>query len=148
MKNGVEEVRTNVFCKLADDLIKGEVYAIPKYLENCRFLPKLNNEKPGQRNSTYKKRFSSLENLVLIMFEQDATLIPKETSWFGYYPDGFFEPILPSLETKLYTEDWIGLKALDEAGRVHFISIPGYHLEIFEADIKKHVVPYLNGQIS
>lgn len=41
--------------------------AIPKYLENCRFLPKLNNEKPGERNSTYKERFSSLENLVLIM---------------------------------------------------------------------------------
>jgi hypothetical protein len=36
-------------------------------LENCRYLPKLNNEKPGQRNSTYKERFSSLENLVLIM---------------------------------------------------------------------------------
>ncbi|CAJ2645847.1 unnamed protein product [Trifolium pratense] len=91
--------------------------AIPQYLESSRFLPKLNNEKPGQRNSTYKERFSSLENLVLIM-------------------------------TKLYTEDWIGLRALDEAGRVHFISIPGQHAEITEAVIKKHVVPYLNGQKS
>lgn len=40
---------------------------IPKYLEKCRFLPKLNNELPDERNSTYKERFSSLENLVLIM---------------------------------------------------------------------------------
>lgn len=37
------------------------------YLKGCRFLPKLNNEIPGERNATYKERFSSLENLVLIM---------------------------------------------------------------------------------
>ncbi|XVE65138.1 hypothetical protein DITRI_Ditri07aG0157200 [Diplodiscus trichospermus] len=37
----------------------------------------------------------------------------------------------------LYTEDWIGLKALDDAGRVHFISVPEAHLEIFRNDIKK-----------
>ncbi|KAK2426159.1 alpha/beta-Hydrolases superfamily protein [Trifolium repens] len=157
---------TGLVCILADILIKGEVYstyiqehlapsgylklpnAIPEYLENCRFLPKLNNEKPGQRNSTYKERFSSLENLVLIMFEQDASLIPKETSWFGYSPDGYFEPILPPQETKLYTEDWIGLRALDEAGRVHFISVPGPHLGISEADTKKHSpFPSVSGEV-
>jgi len=37
------------------------------YLKSCRFLPKLNNEIPDKRNATYKERFSSLENLVLIM---------------------------------------------------------------------------------
>jgi hypothetical protein len=52
------------------------------------------------------------------------------------------------LQTKLYTEDWIGLRALDEAGRVHFISVPGPHLGLSEADMKKHVIPYLNGQTS
>lgn len=40
---------------------------IPNYLEHCKFLPKLNNERPDARNSTYKERFSSLKNLVLIM---------------------------------------------------------------------------------
>ena len=43
------------------------IQAIPKYLEKCKFLPKLNNELPDERNSTYKERFTSLENLVLIM---------------------------------------------------------------------------------
>ncbi|KAG4386393.1 hypothetical protein GLYMA_11G035966v4 [Glycine max] len=69
--------------------------AIPDYLENCRFLPVLNNEIPDKRNSTYKERFSSLQNLVLIMLEHDTVLIPRETSWFGYYPDGYFKPVLP-----------------------------------------------------
>jgi Palmitoyl protein thioesterase len=40
---------------------------IDEYLKGCRFLPKLNNEKAEERNSTYKERFSSLQNLVLIM---------------------------------------------------------------------------------
>lgn len=155
-----------IFCVLADNLIKGGVYnayvqehlapsgylklpnAIPEYLENCRFLPKLNNEIPDQRNSTYKERFSNLENLVLIMFEQDTVLIPKETAWFGYYPDGSFKPVLPPQETELYTEDWIGLRTLDEAGKVHFISVQGRHLGISEEDMQKHIVPYLKDQSS
>ncbi|KDO61330.1 hypothetical protein CISIN_1g024701mg [Citrus sinensis] len=121
---------------------------IPKYLEKCKFLPKLNNELPDKRNSTYKECFSSLQNLVLIMFKDDKVLIPKETAWFGYYPDGAFSPVLPPQKTKLYTEDWIGLKTLDDAGRVHFISVAGGHLKISKADMKKHIIPYLKDQAS
>ncbi|XP_017973255.1 PREDICTED: palmitoyl-protein thioesterase 1 isoform X2 [Theobroma cacao] len=153
-------------CLIADKLIKSEIYTdyiqahlapsgylklpndIVHYLEKCRFLPKLNNELPGERNSTYKERFTRLQNLVLIMFEQDNVLIPRETSWFGYYPNGAFKPVIHPQETKLYTEDWIGLKTLDDAGRVHYISVSGGHLGISRKDMKKHVVPYLKDQAS
>lgn len=47
------------------------------------------------------------------------------------------------LQTKLYTEDWIGLRTLDEAGKVKFVSVTGNHLEISRSDLKKYVVPYL-----
>ncbi|CAM0871306.1 unnamed protein product [Alopecurus aequalis] len=152
---------SGIFCVIADALIKLEVYSdyvqahlapsgyikIPTdmedYLKGCKFLPKLNNEIPSERNATYKERFSSLENLVLIMFENDVVLIPRETSWFGYYPDGAFDPVLPPQKTKLYEEDWIGLKTLDDAGRVKFVSVPGGHLGISDSDTMKHIVPYL-----
>uniref|UniRef100_A0ACD5V2W5 Uncharacterized protein n=1 Tax=Avena sativa TaxID=4498 RepID=A0ACD5V2W5_AVESA len=152
---------SGILCVIVDALVKLEIYSdyaqahlapsgylkIPTdmedYLKGCRFLPKLNNEIPSERNATYKERFSSLENLVLIMFESDAVIIPRETSWFGYYPDGAFEPVLPPQKTKLYEEDWIGLKALDDAGRVKFVSVPGGHLGISDSDMMKHVVPYL-----
>ncbi|MCL7040983.1 hypothetical protein MKW94_024250 [Papaver nudicaule] len=152
---------SGIMCVIADNLIKFEIYSdyvqtklapsgylkiptdIPAYLKGCRFLPKLNNELPNQRNSTYKERFTSLQNLVLIMFQNDTVLIPKETSWFGYYPNGAFEPILPPQETKLYIEDWIGLRTLDEAGKVRYLSLPGKHLGISQRDMKKYVVPYL-----
>ncbi|KAM4073710.1 hypothetical protein ACJW30_10G040100 [Castanea mollissima] len=157
---------SGVLCIIADRLLKSGIYtdyvqdhlapsgylklpnAIPNYLEKCRFLPKLNNELPIERNSTYKERFISLQNLVLIMFEHDTVLIPKETAWFGYYPDGAFKPILPTQQTPLYIEDWIGLKTLDEAGRVKYISVPGNHLGISRSDMQKYVVPYLDGSAS
>lgn len=47
------------------------------------------------------------------------------------------------MQTKLYKEDWIGLKKLDEAGKVKFISVAGNHLGISGSDMKKYVVPYL-----
>ncbi|XP_028772911.1 palmitoyl-protein thioesterase 1 [Neltuma alba] len=157
---------SGIFCILADALIKAEIYsdyiqehlapsgylklpnAIPKYLEKCRFLPVLNNELPDERNATYKERFSSLQNLVLIMFEHDTVLIPKETAWFGYYPDGSFNPVLPPQKTKLYIEDWIGLRKLDEEGKVQFVGVKGGHLGISRGDMKKYVAPYLKEQTS
>ncbi|GER31169.1 alpha/beta-Hydrolases superfamily protein [Striga asiatica] len=111
------------------------------YKEGCSFLPKLNNE--IYKNSTYKERFSSLENLVLIMFEKDNILVPRETSWFGYFPDDSWETILPAQQTTLYTEDWIGLKTLDEAGKVKFVNVSGGHLDISYGEMKKYIVPYL-----
>ncbi|XP_051147475.1 uncharacterized protein LOC127262706 [Andrographis paniculata] len=114
---------------------------IEGYHSGCKFLPKLNNE--IYKNSTYKKRFSSLDNLVLIMFERDKILVPKETSWFGYYPDGSWDTILPPQETTLYIEDWIGLKTLDEAGKVKFIQVSGNHLEVAYSDMIEYIVPYL-----
>ncbi|AEE83895.1 alpha/beta-Hydrolases superfamily protein [Arabidopsis thaliana] len=121
---------------------------IKNYLEHSKYLPKLNNERPGEKNSTFKDRFTSLQNLVLIMFQNDTILVPRETSWFGYYPDGASSstPVLPPQKTKLYTEDWIGLKTLDDAGKVRFISVPGGHIEITEEDLVKYVVPYLQNE--
>ncbi|CAL9029302.1 unnamed protein product [Prunus brigantina] len=157
---------SGIFCIIANQLLKSEIYsdyiqahlapsgylklpnAMADYLEKCKFLPKLNNERPDGKNSTLKERFSSLENLVLIMFEHDTVLIPKETSWFGYYQDDTFKSILSPRKTNLYKEDWIGLRALDEAGRVKYISVPGGHLGISTSDMKKHVVPYLNSLAS
>ncbi|RXI00990.1 hypothetical protein DVH24_001224 [Malus domestica] len=157
---------SGIFCIIVNKLLKSEIYtdyiqehlapsgylklpnAMSEYLGKCKFLPKLNNELPDERNSTYKERFSSLQNLVLIMFEHDTVLIPKETSWFGYYQDDSFKSILSPQQTDLYTEDWIGLRTLDEAGRVKYISVAGGHLGISTSDMKKHVVPYLQDSAS
>ncbi|EOA15671.1 hypothetical protein CARUB_v10006201mg [Capsella rubella] len=149
------------FCAIAEDLMKLAIYndfvqehiapsgyvKIPgqmsNYLEHSKYLPKLNNERPEERNSTFKERFASLHNLVLVMFQKDTTLIPKETAWFGYYQDEGFDTLLSTKQTKLYREDWIGLKALDVAGKVKFESVLGDHLSISDEEVGEYVVPYL-----
>ncbi|CAN8231659.1 unnamed protein product [Cochlearia groenlandica] len=151
-------------CAIGEALMKLEIYTdfvqdhyapsgyikiptnIGNYLEHSTYLPKLNNERPNERNSTFKDRFTSLHNLVLVMFQSDKIVIPKESSWFGYYPDGASTPLLPPQETKLYTEDWIGLKTLDVAGKVKFVSVPGGHLKMAQDDAVKYVVPYLQNK--
>ncbi|KAF6149921.1 hypothetical protein GIB67_008642 [Kingdonia uniflora] len=119
---------------------------IPGYLKGCKYLPRINNEIPDQRNATYKERFSSLKNLVLIMFEEDTIVVPIETAWFGFYPEGSFGQVLPPRQTKLYTEDWIGLRTLDEANKVKFIHLPGIHIGITPEGLIENVVPYLKEQ--
>ncbi|XP_057520295.1 uncharacterized protein LOC130800712 isoform X1 [Amaranthus tricolor] len=114
-----------------------------KYFSKSKFLPKLNNEIPDQRNETYKERFTGLENLVLIMCKDDKVLIPRETSWFGHFSKTIFSEVLRPQQTSLYVEDWIGLKALDEAGKVKYIGVRGDHLDISDNDMKEHIVPYL-----
>ena len=59
-----------------------------------------------------------------------------------------FFSIFYSLQTLLYTEDWIGLKILDEAGKVKFINVSGGHLEISIDDMKTYIVPYLEDETS
>ncbi|KAL0324508.1 UNVERIFIED_CONTAM: Palmitoyl-protein thioesterase 1 [Sesamum calycinum] len=155
---------TGIFCIIADNLIKSEIYSdyvqahlapsgylklpnnIAGYLNKCRFLPKLNNELPGERNATYKERFTSLQNLVLIMFEHDTVLIPKETSWFGYYPDGAFNPVLPPQQEYLWQLSKTFLIWLLRL--VKYITVPGNHLGISKDDMKKYVVPYLEDDTS
>ena len=41
----------------------------------------------------------------------------------------YLQDILPLRESPIYTEDRIGLKALDEAGKLIFMETEGDHLE-------------------
>ncbi|KAL3499654.1 hypothetical protein ACH5RR_038747 [Cinchona calisaya] len=41
------------------------------------------------------------------------------------------------MQTELYIKEWIGLKSLDDAGRVKYITVPGNHLGISKPDMKK-----------
>lgn len=48
----------------------------------------------------------------------------------------------------LYTEDWIGLKTLDEAGKVKLVNVSGGHLQISQSDMQTYIVPYLEDEDS
>jgi palmitoyl-protein thioesterase len=129
------------------------------YLESNHFLTSINNELAGTRNKTYAHNLASLETLILVLFKQDKTVVPKESAWFGSeavedegdilctlgngYEDSYqsrqiqlganpspSSTIIPMRLQPLYTEDWIGLRELDERGAVVLETCEGEHMHL------------------
>jgi len=58
-------------------------YDYKGYVNGATFLPDLNNQKNGSL-AEIKERYEGLEKMLLIKFEDDTMIIPKETAWFGF----------------------------------------------------------------
>lgn len=98
------------------------------YREKSLFLADINNERLP-RNNSYKNNLVNLNRLVMVKFNQDSMVDPPESEIFGFFEPGQSNKIVPMNETRLYTEDWIGLRTLDEAGKVKIYEIDGDHLQ-------------------
>ncbi|KAI0161080.1 alpha/beta-hydrolase [Hypoxylon sp. FL1284] len=108
------------------------------YLEHSNFLADINNERE-LKNKTYAKNIAALENLVLYMFEDDTTVIPKETGWFE---DVNGSESTPLRARPIYTEDWIGLRALDRKGGLKFKTTPGEHMQLSDEVLQEAFAEY------
>lgn len=53
---------------------------MPDYLKRSVFLPALNNEYPHALSAMNKDRFTNLNGIMLIMFDKDTMIHPKETA--------------------------------------------------------------------
>ena len=60
----------------------------------------------------------------------DQIIQPALSSWFGFFRDNSTRELVPLARTPLYTEDRIGLRALDRAGRLHFARCACGHREV------------------
>ncbi|XWX01152.1 hypothetical protein V2A60_009177 [Cordyceps javanica] len=102
---------------------------LPAYLEGSRFLADVNNERPD-KNPAYRDNLARLANFVMFLFEDDTMVHPRESSWFGEVTaDG---ESVPLRERRMYKEDWLGLRELDERGGLVFRSITADHMQIPE----------------
>jgi len=97
------------------------------YLESSNFLADINNERPV-KNSTYKANLMKLEKFGMYMFSNDTTVVPKESAYF-YEVNTATEKVTKLQNRDLYREDWLGLKWLDEQGRLDFDIIDGGHMQ-------------------
>jgi len=123
-----------------------------------------------------KENLSNLENFVMVLFTQDTTVVPKESAWFGSYaveekelshiakpvyrpfkspwwpfshPKGSVadRTIIPMRLQPLYEEDSIGLRTLDESGRVHLETCDAVHMHIKLECWEDIVHKYVGGRI-
>ncbi|XP_029161583.1 palmitoyl-protein thioesterase 1 [Nylanderia fulva] len=114
-----------------------------EYQQKNIFLADINNEK--NIKVTYKENLQLLRNLVLVKFENDTMVEPTESEWFGFYKLGQAKEIQKLQESELYQQDWLGLRAMEEAGKIQFLSLPGDHLQFtfswfVENIIKKYLI--------
>ncbi|XP_050401616.1 palmitoyl-protein thioesterase 1 [Patella vulgata] len=113
-----------------DHLVQAEYWQDPLNLDEYRnksvFLADINQERT--KNPVYKENLLKLKNLVLVKFLEDTMVDPKESEWFGFYVPGQAKKLLSVFETPLYQQDWLGLKKLNETGRLHFLSSDSDHL--------------------
>jgi hypothetical protein len=96
------------------------------YLQHSNFLADINNERDN-RNQTYSRNIANLDNFIMHTFSEDEMVVPTRS--------GRFDEVIGARVTELrnreiYTEDWIGLKELDQKGGLDFISLRGTHLEL------------------
>jgi palmitoyl-protein thioesterase len=98
------------------------------YLQNSNFLADVNNERI-LKNTTYAANLATLENFVMYEFENDTTVVPKESSWFAEV-NLTDVSVTPLKERAIFKEDWIGLKQLDKKGGLVFKTAPGQHMRL------------------
>jgi palmitoyl-protein thioesterase len=110
------------------------------YLKKCIFLPELNDE--ISKNPRYKERLNSLTKLILVMFEEDDMIVPKETAWF--YTLDASGNLLPLREQEWYQTDSIGIKTLDRQQKLIFKKLPGGHMQI-PLEFFKELIDELRG---
>ncbi|KAL2912038.1 hypothetical protein HK105_208467 [Polyrhizophydium stewartii] len=114
---------------------------IDQYLASSAFLADINNERDDDIKPEYAKRIAQLERLVLVRFENDTMVVPRDTPWFSFFDDqGVVRPLR---EQPIYTQDRIGLRALDEAHKLDFVSLPGNHVKITDEEFTELAQKYL-----
>lgn len=142
-------VRDVVYTSLIQNLVGPagyfrDIYHQAQYDAGSVFLPYLNNEELTEAADTRaarKERFSALNGAMLMMFTEDTMVHPKESEWFQQMDS---EGNLQALEdSDFYKNDYLGVKALNEAGRIQFVSVVGDHLQFSADDISNTIVPFL-----
>ena len=101
------------------------------FIKNSRFLADANNE--AHFNQTRKDLWLSLKYARFVKWEEDTTIIPRESSWWGMYTEDY--NIISRFDTEVYQKDLIGIRTLEEEGRASFVSIPGDHMHFSHSQI-------------
>lgn len=140
-------VRKIVYFKEVQEIVGPAGYfrsphQMTQYLANSEFLAQANNEKGTEAvKAPIKARFSALNGTMLVMFTEDSVVYPKESEWFQGLNN--LMKVQPLEKSAFYQEDYIGLKTLNEAGKVQFVKIVGDHLQFTAEDVSNIFVPFL-----
>lgn len=110
-----------------------------KYRSSSTFLAIINNE--VDVNEDYAKNLNSLLHLVLVKYESDEIIVPKSSSWFGFLDSSGNE--LSMEDTEVYKKDGLGLKSMQENGKLVLLEAPRDHLALDESWFVENLLPFM-----
>lgn len=115
------------------------------YRRNSEYIAPINNDvREGYDiNQDYKTNLMKLQKFVMVKGEKDITVLPNDTSWFGFYADGSDTKLLSLQEGKIYQADVLGLAEMDKDGKLVFKTTPGGHMSFSDAWFISDIIPYL-----
>lgn len=61
-------------------------------------------------NTTYRQGLVSLQKFVMVMFEKDTMVIPKESEWFGFYTPGQAKEITELTSSRIYLDPEVRIR--------------------------------------
>ncbi|XP_022225401.1 lysosomal thioesterase PPT2 homolog [Drosophila obscura] len=115
------------------------------YMKYSEFLPLINNEKQSSNSTSFKMGMVRLSKLVMIGGPNDDVITPWQSSHFGYYDEDM--DVIPFNKRKIFTDDSIGIRTLQEAGKLLIIIKPHVHhlsWHTNRAVIHQVILPYLD----
>jgi len=102
----------------------------------------MNNEL-AIKNETYKQNLQSLNAFVMVQFTEDTMVQPRSSEYFGFYAPGQDKVEVTLQQTELYQQDWLGLQAMDQQNKLHFIPCVGDHLQFSDTWFVNNIIPFL-----
>ncbi|XP_055913785.1 palmitoyl-protein thioesterase 1-like [Eupeodes corollae] len=111
------------------------------YKWHSTFLSDINNER--EKKDKYFRNLQKLERFIMVKFRNDSVTQPRETQWFEFYLPGQDRIILPLRESKMYTEDKLGLAEMDKRGQLVFLQLDGEHLKYSDEWFVENIIRYL-----
>merc|ERR1712176_654308 len=110
------------------------------YLNNSE-LAQWNNEKTV--NQEYKDNWAKASSFVWVKGTKDTVVWPRDGEWWGAAdPADPWKKTIPMKETRWYTEDLFGLQTADKAGKNHFESFDGQHIQFTQTELEKWLDQY------
>ncbi|XP_078423178.1 palmitoyl-protein thioesterase 1 isoform X1 [Cetorhinus maximus] len=130
---------------IQEHLVQAEYWHDPLnedlYRNKSIFLADINQERG--MNESYKNNLMKLKKFVMVKFANDTMVDPVASEWFGFYKAGQAKDTYALQESVLYQEDRLGLKAMDKARKLEFLSTNGDHLQFSKEWFINNIVPYL-----
>ncbi|XP_048414249.1 palmitoyl-protein thioesterase 1 [Stegostoma tigrinum] len=130
---------------IQDHLVQAEYWHDPLnedlYRDKSIFLADINQERGI--NESYKENLTKLKKFVMVKFLNDTMVDPVDSEWFGFYKAGQAKDTYSLQESVLYKEDRLGLKTMDKAGKLQFLTVNGDHLQFSEEWFITNIIPYL-----